>query len=89
MIVCKKTDEWYIEWHRMTTSDNEWQPVVQQMTRSGTTSGIEWYNKWQRMIQRVTVSGIANDNEWQRVTKTNNEWQWMTASHKTSEYEWE
>ena len=62
MIVCKKTDEWYIEWHRMTMSDNEWQRMVQPMTSSGTASGIEWYNKWQQMIQRVTASGIASDS---------------------------
>ena len=34
-IVYKKTDEWYIEWQRMTTSDNELYN--------------EWYNEWQRM----------------------------------------
>ena len=54
-IVYKKTDEWYIEWQRVTTSgtsDNEWQRV----TTSGTTSHNEW--------QRVTTS----DNGWQRVT---------------------
>ena len=76
----------------MITSDNEWQRVVQRMTRSGTTNDIEWYNKWQRMIQRVTASGIASDNEWQRMTtskKNDNEWQRMTASHKMNEYEWE
>ena len=31
----KKTEGWYIEWQRMTTS--------------GTTSNTEWYNKWQRI----------------------------------------
>ena len=43
MIVYKKTDEWYIEWYRMTTSDNKWQ----QMTASDTTSD----SKWQRMTK--------------------------------------
>ena len=28
-------------------------------------------------------------NEWQRVTKNNIEGQWMTASDKTNENEWE
>ena len=41
----KKTDEWYIEWQRATTtgtmSDNELQRVLQQMT----TSANEWYNE--------------------------------------------
>ena len=41
MIVYKKKDEWYIEWHRMTTSDNEWQQVVQRMTTSDTASDNE------------------------------------------------
>ena len=39
----------------MTTSDNEWQRVVQRVTTSGTTSENEW--------QRVRT----NDNEWQQV----------------------
>ena len=39
-----------------TTSDNEWQRVVQRVTTSGATSDYEW--------KRVT----ANENEWQRVT---------------------
>ena len=46
--------------HRVTTNDNEWQRVVQQVTTSGTTSDNEW--------QRVTTSGTTSDNEWQRVT---------------------
>ena len=64
-----------------TSSDIEWQ--------RGTTSDIEWYSEWQRVLQRVTMSGTARDNEWQRVTKNDNEWQWMVASDKTNEYEWE
>ena len=62
-IVYKKTDEWYNEWQRVTTSgitrDKEWQPV--------TTNDSEWYNEW----QRVTM----NDSEWQQVTKNDNELQ--------------
>ena len=42
-IVHKKTDEWYIEWQRVTTSgttsDNEWQRVIG--------NDNEWYNEWQ------------------------------------------
>ena len=41
LIIYKKKDEWYIEWQRMTTNDNEWQRVAM----SGTTSENEWYNK--------------------------------------------
>ena len=37
-----------------TTSDNEWQRVVQWVTKSGS------YNEWQRMT--------TSDNEWQWVT---------------------
>ena len=76
----KKTDEWYMEWDRMTTSDNEWQRMVQRMTMSDTTSD----NGWKRVIQQV----ITNNNEWQRVTKNDNGWQQMTTSDTTNEYEW-
>ena len=34
MNACKKTDEWDIESHRMTTNDNECQQLVQPMTTS-------------------------------------------------------
>ena len=70
MIVHKKTDE-------CTSSDNEWQWVVQRVK----TNDNEWYNEWQRMImsdnewqrvvQRMTTSD-KNDNEWQRVTISTN-----------------
>ena len=57
MIAYKKTDEWYIEWHRMTTSatthDNEWHRVVQRTTTSCASD-----NEWQRVTK--------NDNEWQQ-----------------------
>ena len=55
MIVYKKTDEWYIEWLRMTTSDNERQQVVQRMTTSD--------NEWHRVVQRMTTSDTTSDNE--------------------------
>ena len=59
MIVYKKTDEWYNEWQRTSTSDNEWYNEWQRMTMSDN----EWYNEWQRM----TTGGTANENVWQRV----------------------
>ena len=34
------------------SSDNEWQRVVQPVT----TNGNEWYNEWQRMVQQMTTS---------------------------------
>ena len=74
-IIYKKTDEWYIEWQWMTTSDNEWYNKWQRMTTSGTANGNEWYNEW----QRLTTSAAADDNEWQRVTINGNEWQRVTA----------
>ena len=58
--------ELYKEWQRMTTSDNEWQRVVQRVTTSSTTSD----NEWQQRLQRMTRS----DNEWQGVTASDNEW---------------
>ena len=71
-IVYKKTDEWYIEWQRVTTNDNEWQRVVKRMTTSGTTSDNEW--------QRVTTSDNKWYNKWQRVKMSGKEWQWMAMS---------
>ena len=38
----------------MTTSDNEWQRVVQQVTTSD--------NEWQQVVQRMTLSGTTSDN---------------------------
>ena len=67
MIVYKKTDEWYIEWQRVTTSDNEWYNEWQRMT----TSDNEWYNKW----QIVTASNTTRDNEWQQMAVSDSEWQ--------------
>ena len=62
----------------MTTSDNEWERVVQRMKESDN----EWYSKYQRMT--------TSDNEWQRMTTSNkNDNEWMTAGDKTNEYEWE
>ena len=78
-IAYKKTDEWYIEWQRVTTSgttsDNEWQRVVQRVT----TNDNEWYNEWQRM----TTSGTKSDKEWKGVAKSDKEWQWVAASENS------
>ena len=41
--------------NRVTTSDKEWQRVVQRVTTND--------NEWQRM----TTSGATSDKEWQRV----------------------
>ena len=54
-----------------TTSDKEWQGV----TPSGTTSDHKW--------QRMAASGTTSDKEWQKVTKSTNEWQWVTASESS------
>ena len=76
-IVYKKTDEWYIEWQRVTTSgttsDYEWRV---------TTNDNEWHNEWQRVVQRVTTSGTTSENEWQRVATSDNEWKRVTISDK-------
>ena len=72
--------EWYNEWQRVTTIDNEWQQVVQRVTRVTkndskwqrmTTSDNEWCNKW----QRVTTSNATSDNEWQQIAMSESEWQ--------------
>ena len=71
MIVCKKTDEWYIKWQRMvqrvttsaTMNENEWQRM--------TTNDNEWCNKW----QRVTRSNTTSDKEWKQIAMSDSEWQ--------------
>ena len=45
----------------------------------------EWYIEWQRVI----TNGTTSDNERQREIKNYNEWQWIAASDKTNENEWE
>ena len=60
MIVYKKTEEWYIEWQWVKTSNNEWYNEWQQMT----TSDNEW--------QQVTTSGTTTENERQRVVTSAN-----------------
>ena len=53
---------------RGTSSDNEWQRVVQRVT----TRGSKWLSdsEWQRVAQRETI-----DNEWQQMTMSGIEWQ--------------
>ena len=53
----------------VTTSDNEWQRLVQRVT----TSDNEWYNEWYNKWQRVTASNTTSD-------KNDNKRQWVTAS---------
>ena len=47
MIVYKKTEEWYIEWQRVTTNDSKWEQVVQRVI----TSDNDWYNEWQQVTK--------------------------------------
>ena len=48
-----KTDEWYI----MTTSDNEWQRVVQQVVQQVITSGTASGKELQQMIWQMSYHG--------------------------------
>ena len=73
-IVYKKTEEWYIEWQRVTTNDNEWYNEWQRMTKS-VTSGATSDKELRRVIQRVTTIS----NEWQRATA-------VVQSMKTAQY---
>ena len=60
-IVYNKTDEWYIDWQRMTTSANEWQRVVKRVTKSNN----EW--KWITASERCGTAnedGTVNLKEW-------------------------
>ena len=65
MIVYKKTDKWYTAWQGITTSDNEWQQVIQRMTTSSTTSGTTSDNEWQWVVKRMVTSGTTNESEWE------------------------
>ena len=81
------------EWQRRTTSDNEWynewQRVVQQVIKNGTTGDKE--------RQRVTTSGRTSDNEWHQMTTSGNEWynEWQQVvqrvikSSTTGDKEWQ
>ena len=61
-IIYKKTDEWHIEWQRMTTSDNEWYNEWQQMAMSDS-EWQQWYNewKWHNALQRMDDCHPFND----------------------------
>ena len=48
-IVYKKVDEWYVEWQRVTTSDNKWQWVA------ANDSGITHENDTVHIKERVTA----------------------------------
>ena len=77
-----------------TSSDNEWQRVVQQvatMTTSGTTSDNEWYNKWynewQQVVQRVVQRVTTNGNEWQQMTTSDHFGWFFFFSNKRGAYQ--
>ena len=55
-------NEWQRVVQRVTTNDNEWQ----RETANGTRNDNEWYNKWQWVT--------ANDNRWQQMTMSDSEW---------------
>ena len=69
--------EWQRVVQRVTTSDNEWQRVAM----SGTTNGNEWRrmtmsdNEWCNKWQRVTMSNTTSDNEWQQIAMSDRDWQ--------------
>ena len=57
---------------RGSSSDNEWQRVVQQMIASGTTNDNEW--------QQMKMCDSEWYNEWQKMTMSDSEWQSGTTS---------
>ena len=57
-----------------TSSDNEWQRLVQRVTMNG--------NDWQRM----TTSGTTSYNKWQQMTMSDSEWQQVVQRMKTAHY---
>ena len=81
------------EWQRVTTNNKEWQRVIQRVTTSGTTNDNEWQrvvkrvttndNEWYNEWQRVTTSGTTSHKELKWVTKSDNNWQWVTASESS------
>ena len=52
--------------HRVTTSGNEWQEVVQRMTASGKTSDKKWQSdsEWQQVVQRMKMAQNSSKNGW-------------------------
>ena len=81
------------EWQRVTTNNKEWQRVIQRVTTSGTTNDNEWQrvvkrvttndNEWYNEWQRVTTSGTTSHKELKWVTKSDNNWPWVTASESS------
>ena len=76
-IFYKKSDQWYIEWQGVRTSDNKWYNEWQRITKSDKNHN-EWYNE----CQRVTT----NDSECQQMKISDSEWQQVVKLMKTVEY---
>ena len=62
---------------RGSSSDNEWQRVVQQMIASGTTNDNEW--------QQMKMSDSEWYNEWQKMTMSDSEWQKVVQRVKAAQ----
>ena len=91
-IVYKKTDEWYIEWQRITTSgatnDNEWQRVVQRVRTNDNElqqmaiSDSEWQQVIQRMKRHSTLQRM---NDWHPYYHKN---RYTTSSFRWLQIKW-
>ena len=60
-IVYKKSDDWYIEWQRVTTNDNEWKRVTandNERQRVKRTGDSEW--QW---VTANAKSGATDENK--------------------------
>ena len=55
-IFFKKADEWYIEWQRVTSSDNEWYNEWQQKTMSD--------SEWQQVVKQMKTVQNTSNNGW-------------------------
>ena len=54
VIVYKKADEWYIEWQRMTTSDNKWERVAANDSGATNENDTLHFKEWVIAILSVT-----------------------------------
>ena len=54
VIVYKKADEWYIEWQRMTTSDNKWEWVAANDSGATNENDTLHFKEWVIAILSVT-----------------------------------
>ena len=54
VIVYEKADEWYIEWKRMTTSDNKWQWVAANNSDTAHKNDTVHFKAWVTAILSVT-----------------------------------